>query len=63
MQPPAHPSEFRVIKRSWDARKRPVMAQIVVAWGEWEEEVEHPVVGTNRSTDPQLGLKFIIDTS
>ena len=40
MQPPAHPSEFRVTKRSWDARKRPVMAQIVVAWGEREEEVE-----------------------
>ena len=38
MQPPAKSSECQVVKRSWDARKRPVMAQLVVVWGERAEE-------------------------
>ena len=31
---PADDDVLRIVRRSWDARKRPVMAQVVVAWGE-----------------------------
>ena len=38
---PADDDLLRIVRRSWDARKRPVMAQVVVAWGE-EASTEDP---------------------
>ena len=36
----SHDAEIRVLRQSWDARKRPVQAQLLVAWGERAAERE-----------------------